>query len=371
MPSYSGIWPITAALQAKGAANWPAGPAIEVGADATFKASAQLIKTNSWPLTTTKAIISYHDYTNDGLYAVVATLSGTTLTYGTPVLVKATFSPYGSSIVALDSTKALIAYETTIGGNYLGMKVLSISGTTITVGTEVNNGVTSQYPALAPLTSTTALCVYSGGNAVVISVSGTTPSFGTVVDATGSVNSTISVFALSSTSAVMFRDDSSNSNYPTVNIMTISGTTITMGTNYVIESVGISTGGGYAGVAATSSTSAIAVWKTAAGSELTKAVAMTISGTTPTFGTPITLGSVALGASQNQPITTVSSTQAIHAYSGGAYVLTASGTTLFASLPQDTAAGGGSSIAQVNGKISVRPHLIGVTAGAAQVITVL
>ena len=369
MPSYSGIWPITAALQAKGAANWPAGPAIEVGASATFRTSAQLVRTNVAALTTTKAIISFHDYTNDGLYAVVATLSGTTISYGTPFLVKSTFSPYGSQIVALDATTALIVYEEN-ANNYLAAKVLTISGTTITAGSQVTNGVVTTVPSLAALTSTTAICVTNSARAFVITVSGTTPSFGSVVTATGGVNATTSVTALSATSAVMIRDNNANSNNPTINVMTISGTTVTMGANHVIDTDGISSSGSWSGVAALSSTSAIAVWMTAAGATLPRAVAMTISGTTPTFGTVITLGSTQLNSSYNQPIATASPTQAIYSYNGGAYVLTASGTTLFASSPQDIAAGGGSSIAQVNGKISVRPYLIGSTAGAAQVITV-
>lgn len=376
--SAQGMWTLSqqAGYQKQGL--WPIPPIVIVGTSATFKSSAQLIKTNVWALTTTKAIISYHDYTNDGLYAVVATLSGTTITYGTPVLVKSTFNPYGSAIVGLDSTTALITYEEN-SGNYLAARVLTISGTSITVGSEVTNGTVSQYPSLAPLTSTTALCVYSGARAVVISVSGTTPSFGSVVTASGGVNSTISVSALSSTAAVMIRDNSANSNYPTVNVMTISGTTITMGSNYVIESVGVSSSSGYVGIAATSSTSAIAAWKTSAGSTLTEAVAMTISGTTPTFGSVITLGSEVFYTSANQSMAPVSSTKAIFTYSssstgyGGAYVLTQSGTSLTASLPTVTdsvASTGGVSVGQINGQISLNPYKIGASYGAAQVLTV-
>lgn len=377
----TGVWTMRQQLQAIAGSGWPLPPVITVGTSATFKSSAQLIKTNVWALTTTKAIISYHDYTNDGLYAVVATLSGTTITYGTPVLVKSTFNPYGSAIVGLDSTTALITYEENTG-NYLGARVLTISGTSITVGSQVTNGAVSQYPSLAPLTATTALCVYqsSGAKAVVITVSGSTPSFGSVVSATGGANSTMSISALSSTEAVMIRDDNANSNYPTVNVMTISGTSITMGSNYVIESVGVSTSGGYVGMAATSSTSAIAIWKTSSGSALAKSVAMTISGTTPTFGSAITLGSEAVNTSANQSMAPVSSTKAIFTYAssstgyGGAYVLTQSGTSLTASPPTVTdaiASTGGVSVGQVNGQISLNPYRIGTSYGAAQVLTVI
>lgn len=381
MPSYSGIWSPAAVYQAKGLDNWPYAPALAAGVAATFRTSAQLIRTNVAALTTTKAIISFHDYTNDGLYAVVATLSGTTISYGTPFLVKSTFSPYGSQIVALDATTALIVYEEN-ANSYLAAKVLTISGTTITAGSQSTNSVVTTTPSLATLTSTSAICVAKHGgvaNAFVISVSGTVPTFHTAYAATGGINATSSVTALSSTSAVMIRDNSSSSNNPTVNVMTISGTTVTMGANHVIDTDGISSSSSWSGLAALSSTSAIAVWKTAAASSRPRAVAMTIAGTTPTFGTVITLGSTELEASYNQPLAKVSETQAIYAFHnptttyGGAYVLTANGTTLYASLPQDTTGvinSGGTSIAQMDGKISLKSYRISTTSGVAKVITV-
>ena len=355
----------------------PSAP-FSVGTPATFK-TAFLIRSNVWPLTTTKSIITYHDYDNNGVYAIIATLSGTNITYGTPVLVKSYFSPYGSQVVALDATKALIVYEENTG-NYLAARVLSISGTTITVGSEVTNGVVTTVPALAPLTSTTALCVTNGARAFVISVSGTTPSFGSVVTASGGVNATVSVSALSSTSAVMIRDNNANNNNPTVNVMTISGTTVTMGSNFVIDTDGISSSSSYSGIAATSSTGAIAIWKTAAGSEYTRAVAMTISGTTPTFGTVQTISSEPFYTSYNQPLAAVSSTKALFVYggfgaddAGGALVLTSSGTSL--TVGPSTATNGvantsNTAVASVDGLTALTTYRVGSSYGAAQVITV-
>jgi len=381
MPNYSGLWTSTQQMQAQNANLWASAPPT-IGAAASFRsATTHIIKTNVWPLTTTKAIISFHDYTNDGLYAVIASISGTTITYGTPALIKSTFSPYGSAVVALDAATALIVYENN-ANNYLDARVLSISGTTITVGSAVANSEVSQYPSLAPLTSTTALCGYSGGKAVVISVSGTTPSFGSIADAAGGANSSVSVYALSSTAVVMIRDDNANSNNPTVNVMTISGTSITMGSNAVIDTGGVSASSGYVGIAATSSTSAIAVWKSAATGTYPKAVAMTISGTTPTFGTVITLGTNSdAGASANQSMAPISDSKAIFVLGttgvqGGAYVLSRSGTTLSASelyltvTPAGglTYTGSGSSIAKLNGNIFINPYRVAQTRGDAQII---
>jgi hypothetical protein len=364
---------ILASPRTSNASQFAAG-SINVGPSTNFVSSAQLVKTNIWALTATTAIISYHDYTNNGLYAVIASLSGTTITYGTPVLIKSNFTPYGSTVVALTASTALIVYEENTG-NYLAARVLTISGTSISVGSEVTNGVVSQYPSLVPLTSTTALCVYSG-RAVVISVSGTTPSFGSVVLATGGVNSSIVVSALSSTSAVMIRDNPSSGNAPTINVMTISGTTITMGSNYQIESTGVSNSNGFTGIAATSSTGAIAVWMSAAGSNLTRAVAMTISGTTPTFGSIQNVGSEAVYTSMNQSMAPISSSQAIFTFTssttgyGGAYIFTSTGTSLTTSLQTvfSTANVGGVSIGQMNGTTLLNPYRVGASYGASQVI---
>jgi len=376
MPSYSGVWTLTAQYQAKGANNWPSAPVLEVGASATYKASAQLQFTSVCTLSTTTAVIAYVDYTNDGIYAVVATRSGTTLTYGTPVLVRSGFSPQNVTCAALSATTVVVCYETT-DTNRLGTKVLTISGTSITVGSEATNGATSQYPSVVPLTSTTALCAYSGGT-VVITVSGTTASYGSVATyPSGGVNSTVQVSLISSTKAVLIRQNDAN-NYPTVNVMTISGTTITMGANYAAEAVAASTSSPYMGIAAVNSTDAIAVWQTASGN-LPKAVAMTISGTAVTFGAVQSLGAVVLGASANQSMAPASSTQAVFVYSVGstgylgAYVLTSSGTALSASEPTQTLAinAGKGSLAQMSGKILLNPYRVGSSYGAAQILTVL
>ena len=374
--SAQGMWTLSqqAGYQKQGL--WPIPPVITVGASATYKASAQLQFTCVCTLSTTASVIVYVDYTNDGIYAVVATRSGTTLTYGTPVLVRSGFSPQNATCAALSATTVVVCYETT-ASNHLGTKVLTISGTSISVGAEATNGAVTQYPSVVPLTSTTALCAYSVG-AVVITVSGTTASYGTGVNFTGSSNGTIQLSSISSTKAILARINGSNSNYPTVNVVTVSGTTVTMGANYVVEAISGSTSSPWIGIAATSASGAISTWKTASG-DLPKAVAMTISGTAVTFGAVQNLGSVALEGSANQSMAPVSATQAIFVYSVqstgylGAYVLTSSGTTLTASLPTETLAlnAGRASVAQMSGNIFLNPYRVGTSYGAAQVLTVV
>jgi hypothetical protein len=292
--------------------------------------------------------------------------------------VRTGYSPFTISCAALSATKVVVAYETT-SANALGSVVLTISGTTITVGSEANTGTVAQYVSLIPLTSTTALCVYSAG-ALVISASGTTPSFGSLTAyPSGGVNSTVQVSFISSTKAVLMRQNSAN-DYPTVNVITVSGTTVTMGANYIAETVASSTSGPWVGIASINSTGAIATWKNATGN-LPRAVAMTISGTAVTFGTVQSLGSTSLNASTNQSMAPASSTQAVFSYVNSttgyvsAYVLTASGTTLTVSLPAVITATSGNasaSIAQMSGTILLQPYRNSTSLiGAAKVLTVV
>ena len=380
MPRYSGVWGLTQQMQAQAAGNWPVPPAFSVGPVASL--SNAVTRTGVSALSSTSAVISYIDSTLSGLYVVVVTLSGTTITYGTPVLVRASLSPQGCSIAALSSTSAIVVYESD-PDNYLAARGMTISGTTITLGSEVTNSLVSTGPNIGPLTSTTAVCAYKQGaapRAVVLSLAGTTVSFGSAVAATGNINVGVSISQLSSTSAVMIRDDASNSNYPTVNVMTISGTTITMGTNAVVESLAVSSSNSFLGITGISSSGAIAVWKNSA-STYAKAVAMTISGTTPTIGTPSTITSVNVLSSAGgalQPISKVSSTQALFVYMlssdnfGNAIVLTASGTALTFSLPQSTINSDtrSPSVCQIDGQTSINAFGISTTSLSAQTITV-
>jgi hypothetical protein len=359
-------------LQSIGGTGWPTAPFISIGTPANF-VSSWIITTSVAALSTTAGIIIYRDYTNNGLYGVIATLSGTTITYGTPVLISVGYSPYTISVAALTSTVAVVAYESA-AGNKLAVRVLTVSGTTFSVGSEVINGgaEASQYPCLVALTSTTALCC-TRTFATVISVSGGTPTINSQYaypSGTGA-NSSIQVSALSSTSAVCLFDNYSSSNYPTALAMTISGTSITLGSNYTIESTGVSSGSGFCGIAAINSSGAIGTWTTS--DNTLRSVAMTISGTTITVGSVSTIKNTEVyNGYANESMCKVNSDKALLVYcSSGAIVLSASGTTLTYSPAQTTNSGSRPSVAQMNGNICLSPYAVPNTNGQAQVITVL
>lgn len=365
-----GVWTMRQVLQSIGGTGWPTPPFISIGTPANF-VSSWIISTSVVALSTTVGIIVYKDYTNDGLYGVITTLSGTTISYGTPVLISVGYTPYTISVAALTSSVAVVAYES-VAGNKLAVRVLTVSGTTFSVGSEVINANLSQFPCLVALTSTTALCC-TKTFATVISVSGGTPTINseyTYPSGTGA-NSSIQVSALSSTSAVCLFDNYSSSNYPTALAMTISGTSITLGSNYTIESTGVSSGSGFCGIAAINSSGAIGTWTTS--DNTLRSVAMTISGTTITAGSVSTIKNTAVyNGYANESMCKVNSNKALLVYSSSsAIVLSASGTTLTYSPEQTTNSGSRPSVAQMNGNICLSPYALSNTNGQAQVITVL
>lgn len=86
-------------------------------------------------LATNKFIAVYRNWSN-GLRAVVGTVSGTTITAGTPITLGAFNVGAGASVVAIDTDRAVIArYD---GANTISLDMITVSGTTIT-----DNGETS------------------------------------------------------------------------------------------------------------------------------------------------------------------------------------------------------------------------------------
>jgi hypothetical protein len=319
MPSYSGVWTLPAVYQARGANNWPSPPLFStIGAQANVS-SLQLQRSGIAVLSDTVAVYTYIDYnTGTGaadLQAVVATRSGSTISYGSPTVVRSGLTPQGLSVCKLSSTTALVTYETS-SNNYLAGKVLTVSGTSVSAGAEATINSVSQYPSVTRLSDTSAACAYiqAGLKVVVASVSGTTLTWNTpaTVSSVG-VTSSISITSLSSTSVLTVFDNANSSNYPSAVASTISGTTVTNGTAVSLESVGCSN---FMGVAALSGTSAVAVWSRTSNA-YGMAAGMTVSGTTITVGTPITYSAASTISSTNgamQPITFDGSSAAYSIY---------------------------------------------------------
>ena len=235
------------------------------------------------------------------LQFVVSTVSGLTITTGTPVTIS---GAVGDFVQLLPVTGGYVAVYAKGAWSTLYAVAVTVSGTTVTADTPVTLAAGSVNPdsAVTPnidcsTSGTTGVAVYASSNttvsAVAFTVSGTTVTAGTpvtlyttsggVYTLWGVYNSSHSIKMLSTTSALYagFVSDGSSNHYHKACAMTISGTTITAGT--VVDFV---TGYRSAarGLAATTTTQGLAVL-VAVSNYNTYAVQLNVSGTTVTAGT--------------------------------------------------------------------------------------
>jgi hypothetical protein len=218
------------------------GTTISAGTPVVFE-SASTSYISATTLSSTSVLVAYKDGGNSSYgTSIILSISGTTITPGTPVVFESAGTQYISA-TTLSSESVLVAYQDA-GALWHGMSVvLSISGTTITPGTPVKfNEANTIHISATTLSSTAALITYGDGVSAqyygktrVLSISGTTISLGGEVTFESATSEYMSAVTLSSTSVLVTYRDVGNSNYGTTVILTISGTTISAGTPSVFD----------------------------------------------------------------------------------------------------------------------------------------
>jgi len=187
-----------------------------------------------------KIVIAYRE-ANANALAIVGTISGSAISFGTPV----SFDADAAFIVGAfdsNSNKVVFAYADTDNNNYGTAVVGTVSGTSISFGTPtVYSSVTSYYNAIAFDSNSNKIVVsYSNytssirGDSVVGTVSGTSISFGGVVTFnSGNSYMTAATYDENAQKIVIAWRDTSNSSASTAIVGTVSGTTISYGTKVV------------------------------------------------------------------------------------------------------------------------------------------
>ena len=248
-------------------------------------------------LTDTTAIVTYRDNGNSGYgTACILTVSGSSITSGTPVVFESA-STYYISVIRLTDTKALVAYQDRGNSSYGTSVILTISGTSISVGTPVVfESASTEYISADMLTATKAIVVYRDasptyGTACILTVSGTSITAVTPVVFESASVYYPSVTALSDTKAIVAYYDAANAqNRPfTAAVLTVSGTSISVGTPAnVTTTSGI---GAHIAITALSTTKALIAYQDNGNSGYGTAVVVTVSGTSISAGTPLVLRS--------------------------------------------------------------------------------
>jgi hypothetical protein len=243
-----------------------------------------------------KVVISFSDG-SQSFYgkSIVGTVSGTTISFGTAVIWRSTSSDWIGSAFDSNSNKVVIAYNAGGGSTDDGYAIVgTVSGTSISFGTAVlfdNGNVTDNYKnqgVVFDSNSNKIVIFYNDEtdgddpHGIVGTVSGTSISFGSPLRLT--FNRIIyngAIFDSASNKIVFYGSDTNNSNYGTAIVCTVSGTSLSKGTPVVFDSTGdnLFTSGAF-----DASTGKVVI---AFNQNDGYAIVGTVSGTTISFGTRV------------------------------------------------------------------------------------
>ena len=246
-----------------------------------------------------KVVIVYRNgsVSNKG-YAVVGTVSGTSISFGTPVAFEAGNTQAISAAYDAASQKIVIAYRDAGNSSYGTAIVGTVSGTSISFGTAVvfESYTIDHCSVVYDENAQKVVIVYQSDTnnfqtaAIVGTVSGTSISFGTaVVVHSGAPQSVATAYDANAQKIVFAIKDASNSNYGYGNVLTVSGTSVSAGTGAVFNSAATDQ------VSATYDSNAqkvVIAYKNQ--SNYGAAVVASISGTTLSFGTPVVFESATI-----------------------------------------------------------------------------
>ena len=223
---------------------------IPAGSAAVFNPASTINITCAFdPNTANKFVVAYGDNGNSTYgTAIVGTISGTSLSFGSEYIFNAGQTQY--TYCAFDPNTAgkfVITYNDGGNGDYGTAIVGTVSGTSLSFGSEAvfNSGETGYISvAFDPNTSGKFVVVYrdsgnsSYGTAIVGTVSGTTLSFGSesVFNSAVSLDVYGAFDPNTAGKFVVAYKDNTNSQYGTAVVGTVSGTSISFGSEYVFNS---------------------------------------------------------------------------------------------------------------------------------------
>ena len=273
----------------------------EVGTEVVFgSAASNLYIDATFDSSNNRVVIVYRDGANSNYgTAVVGNVSGTSISFGTPV----TYNTSGSTdpnAIGFDSNsnKVVIAYRDG-GDSDKGKAIVGTvdpSDNSITFGSEVEfNGGNTGYPNVVFDSSNNKIVIVytdygnsSYGTAIVGTVSGTSISFGSeVVFESAATYYTAATFDSSNNKIVVAYNDDGNSGHGTAIVGTVSGTSISFGTPAVFNAASTTSGFGPGplGIAFDSTNNKVVIAYADGGdSSHGYAIVGTVSGTDISFG---------------------------------------------------------------------------------------
>ena len=291
-----------------------------------------------------KVVIAYQDQGNSNYgTAVVGTVSGTSISFGSPVVFESAKADYISATFDSNLNKVVIAYRDW-GNSYYGTAVVgTVSGTSISFGTPVVFESANIFYASATFDSNSnkVVIAYADagnsyyGTSVVGTVSGTSISFETpVVFNSANSGSLSTTFDSANNKVVIAYRDSGNSNYGTAIVGTVSGTSISFGTPAVFDSTSSYE---ISSTFDSNSNKVVIVYRDRTNSHNVMSVVATVTGTNISVGTPVVIESagneslfpsVTFDSANNKVVVTYRGNQSITNSAGTVVVGTVSGTSI-------------------------------------------
>tara|TARA_R110002110_G_scaffold141480_2_gene329353 strand:- start:396 stop:2975 length:2580 start_codon:yes stop_codon:yes gene_type:complete len=277
------------------------GTSISFGTPAVFENANVEYVSITYDANAQKVVVVYSDAGASAVgTAAVGTVSGTNISFGTPVVFNAAASYYNAITYDAVAQKVVVAFRDAGNGNDGTAIVGTVSGTSISFGSEAvfETGTTTHISIVYDTNAQKVVIAYmddSNGNkgtAVVATVSGTSISFGTLVIYEQGETLGVSVtYDANAQKVVIAYVDQTNSFKGTAIVGTVSGTNISFGTAVVFKDANI----GYTPVSVVYNAAAqkviISYIDTGNGYYATAAIG-TLSGTDISFGTDVALNSV-------------------------------------------------------------------------------
>ena len=267
------------------------------GSVATYSTNNTNYSSIAYDSNSNKIVIVYADDTDTTGKAVVGTVNSAnnTISFGTPVTFNSGTTEWTSVVFDSNSNKIVISYRDSANSYYGTSIVGTVSGTSISFGTEVvfKSTFTEDTNMTFDTTANKVVLSYkvgvaNTGNALVGTVSGTSISFGseaTFESGDPDTGADIVYDANANKTVIVYRDLGDSSQGKAV-VGTVSGTSISFGTPVIYNTSGTS----YSKVVYNSvDNNVIVAYRTA--SSGARARVGTVSGTTISFGDEATVAS--------------------------------------------------------------------------------
>ena len=224
----------------------PSDNSVSFGSKVVFNSAASSETDITYDTNSNKVVIAWANGTSNA-QAIVGTVSGTSISFGSAETFNARTSKLG---IAFDSNsnKVVIAYEDFSNSKHGTAIVGTVSGTSISFGSEsvFESAETGEMDIAFDSNVNKMLIVYkdsdnsSHGTAIVGTVSGTSISYGSAAvfhaAATDSFNKGTVFDTNSNKFVITYNDSSSGSDVGTAKVATISGTSVSFGSASVVPS---------------------------------------------------------------------------------------------------------------------------------------